>query len=231
MRRLILLGIFLDLVPPKSVVSQLPVTKVNKKYDVWQINRLNLNWPDSKKDFRPQLFYLFFSKYKKRNHNNWRQYVPIGITTNQIVRPQVEEFRDSVASMLEKRTLDYAYQKISFGWHFHYRKLIKHKRSQVAKEIKLLNRKGGSIKYPSAELERINQYVDGIRNSLMQDIEKQKSYVQALGDYKRLLSAIEARRNLIDLKDETLSIFGKDRPKTYLNSAQLFQQKMEKIQW
>lgn len=224
--------VFLFMLYQQRIHSQIPtVNKVNKKYDVWQIDRINHNWPKRKRDFRPQLFYLFFSRYKKRNHNNWRQHIPIETTSNYVVRPQVETFRDTMSGLLKSKSLEYAFQKVSIGWYLHYQKKILDKRNQIRKEIDVLSDKGGPTWYVKNEFVKINQYVDGIKNSLMDDTEKQKGFSQSLIQYHRLLHSINARKSLVDLKNQNNSLIDKERIQTYLKTAETFSQKIKNITW
>ncbi|MCY3998988.1 MAG: hypothetical protein OXC92_06395 [Flavobacteriaceae bacterium] len=215
-----------------SVYSQVPgVNKVNKKYQVWQINRINYNWPKRKRDFRPQLFYLFFSKYKRRNHNNWRQYVPIETSSNYVIRPQVETFRDTMASLLKAKSVEYAFQKISIGWMLHYKKQIRDKQNHIRNEIDDLSHKGWSTVLIEQEFEKINQYVDGIKKALLNEIEKQKGFSKALTDYQRLLNAIHANKRRMELINQNELWINKEPINTYVKTDETFSQNIQSITW
>ncbi len=215
-----------------NIRSQIPgVQKVNKKYQVWQINRINYNWPKRKRDFRPQLFYLFFSKYKKRNHNNWRQYVPIETSSNYVIRPQVQTYRDTIASLLKAKSIEYAFQKVSIGWMLHYKKQIRDKQDHIQNKIDDLSSEGWSTVLIEHEFEKINQYVDGIKNALLKETEKQKGFSKALGDYQQLINGIHANRQLMALKNKNSVFMNRDPIKTYLKTHEIFNQNIQSITW
>lgn len=217
---------------PYLIYSQIPgYQRVNKKYEVWQINRINYNWPKRKRDFRPQLFYLFFRKYKKRNHNNWRQYVPIETVSNHVIRPQVETFRDTMSGLLKTRTIQYAFQKISVGWYLHYQKQILDKRKQLTKEIDALSNQGSIRIMIENEFHQINQTVDGIRNALMDDIEKQKGFAQAIVQYDQLLHTVQACQILEDIKNEKNDWIHQKPIQVYVQSSETYGQAIESIIW